>query len=246
MFRGLANASTGAKRLIGVMLVTAVGACADSPVTAPEGSLTVLDGAFVPSSALAVSTSQVTLAGGVVETHTFDDLPENCDFGVTLPNPYEGLAFQSTPYFAACVSPNETVAIIPADEGAFGAITEIMIDLPKAAVSASMDVYDLATDRDVTLNAYDAAGNLVGSATDPTDGTWVTLSVTGDIHRLGIATDQGNTYLDNLTITYAPDAPDAPDGPVDADACKKGGWSGFGFKNQGQCVRFVKTGKDSR
>jgi len=32
----------------------------------------------------------------------------------------------------------------------------------------------------------------------------------------------------------------------DAGQCKKGGWADFGFKNQGQCVRYVKTGKDSR
>lgn len=28
--------------------------------------------------------------------------------------------------------------------------------------------------------------------------------------------------------------------------CKKGGWEDFGFRNQGQCIRFVNTGKDSR
>lgn len=28
--------------------------------------------------------------------------------------------------------------------------------------------------------------------------------------------------------------------------CKKGGWQAYGFRNQGQCVRFVQTGKDSR
>lgn len=28
--------------------------------------------------------------------------------------------------------------------------------------------------------------------------------------------------------------------------CKKGGWQDYGFKNQGQCIRFVNTGKDSR
>lgn len=28
--------------------------------------------------------------------------------------------------------------------------------------------------------------------------------------------------------------------------CKDGGWEQYGFKNQGQCVRFVETGKDSR
>lgn len=34
--------------------------------------------------------------------------------------------------------------------------------------------------------------------------------------------------------------------PANDNGCKKGGWESFGFKNQGQCVRFVETGKDSR
>jgi hypothetical protein len=34
--------------------------------------------------------------------------------------------------------------------------------------------------------------------------------------------------------------------PTETAECKKGGWEAFGFKNQGQCVRFVQTGKDSR
>jgi hypothetical protein len=28
--------------------------------------------------------------------------------------------------------------------------------------------------------------------------------------------------------------------------CKRGGWETFGFRNQGQCIRFVNTGRDSR
>ncbi len=38
-------------------------------------------------------------------------------------------------------------------------------------------------------------------------------------------------------------------GPVDpatAADCKRRGWETFGFRNQGQCIRFVKTGRDSR
>ena len=27
------------------------------------------------------------------------------------------------------------------------------------------------------------------------------------------------------------------------DACKNGGWEGLGFRNQGQCIQFVNTGK---
>lgn len=34
--------------------------------------------------------------------------------------------------------------------------------------------------------------------------------------------------------------------PATKADCMKGGWEAFGFKNQGQCVRFVETGKDSR
>jgi hypothetical protein len=36
-----------------------------------------------------------------------------------------------------------------------------------------------------------------------------------------------------------------PDAKSRAD-CKKGGWENFGFRNQGQCIRFVNTGKDRR
>jgi hypothetical protein len=34
--------------------------------------------------------------------------------------------------------------------------------------------------------------------------------------------------------------------PATKDECKNGGWVTFGFENQGQCVRFIETGKDSR
>jgi len=34
--------------------------------------------------------------------------------------------------------------------------------------------------------------------------------------------------------------------PQTKNECKKGGWKDFGFRNQGLCIRFVNTGKDSR
>jgi hypothetical protein len=33
-----------------------------------------------------------------------------------------------------------------------------------------------------------------------------------------------------------------PPAPTTKNQCKKGGWRQFGFKNQGQCIRFVKHG----
>lgn len=38
----------------------------------------------------------------------------------------------------------------------------------------------------------------------------------------------------------------SPSDPSSAEECKKGGWEDFGFRNQGQCIRFVNTGQDSR
>ncbi len=36
------------------------------------------------------------------------------------------------------------------------------------------------------------------------------------------------------------------DSPTNKEACKSGGWKNYGFRNQGQCIRYVNTGKDSR
>jgi len=41
-------------------------------------------------------------------------------------------------------------------------------------------------------------------------------------------------------------APVGPKNPQAKSDCMKSGWTSFGFKNQGQCVRFIETGKNSR
>lgn len=51
---------------------------------------------------------------------------------------------------------------------------------------------------------------------------------------------EGNVGIDNIVLEVGPADPQTK------DECKKGGWEDFGFKNQGQCVRFIETGKDSR
>ena len=75
-------------------------------------------------------------------------------------------------------------------------------------------------DYQIRLAARDAAGNR--DTSDPDNGN------TSSVHVIQITID--NT----------------PDDPADKDVCKKGGWEAFGFRNQGQCVRYIETGKDSR
>lgn len=58
-------------------------------------------------------------------------------------------------------------------------------------------------------------------------------------------------YFDNVVVAFAEDTttydfePEIQDA-VTKDDCKNGGWQELGFKNQGQCIRYVNTGKDNR
>jgi hypothetical protein len=49
-----------------------------------------------------------------------------------------------------------------------------------------------------------------------------------------------------LVMKFISPEPPAPEEPVVTDDCRNGGWSDFGFRNQGQCIRFLETGFDSR
>ena len=70
----------------------------------------------------------------------------------------------------------------------------------------------------------------------------VTLTVEeGDTYgfRFGGSNGDSNNQLNGtFTVNF--------NNPNSKDQCKVGGWEAFGFKNQGQCVRYVETGKDSR
>jgi len=49
-----------------------------------------------------------------------------------------------------------------------------------------------------------------------------------------------------LVMKLVSPEPPAPVNPASRDECMKGGWVDFAFRNQGQCIRFVETGEDSR
>lgn len=49
-----------------------------------------------------------------------------------------------------------------------------------------------------------------------------------------------------LILQFISPEPPRPLEPVAKEECLKGGWSNFSFRNQGQCVRFIETGIDSR
>lgn len=229
------------KRFIPAMMVAVLAAaCADGP-TSPA-----LDQGVAPDGPM--MTVVVDPLDPNTVTYTFDDLAIDCQFNATLDPTYEDLVFATTPYLATCqglgAGANGTIELLPSNQqsGIDGVAYEVLIDLPSAASFASIESYEFQDPVLVTLNAYNADGLLV--STDAAFGQGAdrqTLTVEGSgIVRLGLeAARPAANLFDNLTVTF-------DSGPTTADDCKKGGWADFGFSNQGQCVRFVQTGKDSR
>lgn len=70
--------------------------------------------------------------------------------------------------------------------------------------------------------------------------------------EIGIGSGWNGTFLsyaDYLTIndtTFDFELEVPVEGPETIEDCQDGGWEQFDFRNQGQCIRYVNTGKDSR
>lgn len=56
----------------------------------------------------------------------------------------------------------------------------------------------------------------------------------------GVADENPFTNWNEVPVEGCPPA------PITKDMCKKDGWAELGFSNQGRCIQFVNTGKDSR
>ena len=111
---------------------------------------------------------------------------------------------------------------------------------------------------DASFNTFDGndegdCGELVGQGT--TEGTVVATydGPDGLVGHAGIVfdnpADRGVATITNVQIgdyVLDVDHEPEPDDPSAKDECKQGGWEEFDFRNQGQCIRFVNTDKDSR
>jgi len=104
-----------------------------------------------------------------------------------------------------------------------------------AAISATCSIGSPCTWAEV-LSAFPNAGihNVFGAVILKAGSGWAGFD--GNADALTINSD---------AYDFEFDAP-APTDPVTKDDCKNGGWADFGFKNQGSCIQFVNTGKDSR
>lgn len=123
------------------------------------------------------------------------------------------------------------IAVLTKDDG--GTFRVVSIDLAELLPGAPIAV--------VPFTGTRADGSTV-TVTFTTDGIagLETFAFSGfeSLTSLSWAQDPLFHQFDNITLS--------PGDPSGKDECMKGGWVDFGFRNQGQCIRFVNTGKDSR
>jgi hypothetical protein len=69
---------------------------------------------------------------------------------------------------------------------------------------------------------------------------------TAKVFALTPTATTGSVVSGGVVMKLLSPPPPAPVDPTTHEDCFKGGWSEFEFRNQGQCIRFVETGDDSR
>jgi len=221
------------RRVTFLLALVALAACGESPTQ--------------PTLDVPVSLAIVPVGGGLM-AETFDLADgSGCEFYPpgTFATP-EGLTFTTF---------TGTVRSGPAHSGSC-AFEGFSLDLQNAPGSDAVwtSVWILPTvdpawaDPTIPVDIF-LYGPFTATTVDvPVDGWSELVLPTGPtVTGWSIASLFGAVYDD---LTYGVPAAD-PEGepgedPVTRDDCEKGGWQAFGFRNQGQCVRFVETGKDSR
>lgn len=87
------------------------------------------------------------------------------------------------------------------------------------------------------MDDFGAGSNVRAFALNVGDTSTSDVGLDGHLDNVVVNLDSGTTIYDFDPV---------PSQPVTQNDCKSGGYTEFGFKNQGQCIRFVETGKDSR
>jgi hypothetical protein len=132
------------------------------------------------------------------------------------------------------------VTVLTKDDG--GTFTAASIDI------AELVVTDLRP-RDVNFTGTRADGSTV-TATLTTDEVagFETFTFQGFTDLVSLSWVQAPPFhqFDNIVLDPVAVAGGSSADPAAKDGCRNGGWEGLGFKNQGQCIRMVETGKDSR
>ncbi len=221
-------------------------------------SLTACEGSLPMGPTLGLETGEVALSlhDPTTVTIDFEDIVSNPDgstillatyskHGFTLSNSEAGFSSpeEDIPTFSRTLFPfpNGATVLERDDEGAFDVVSIDIGEVPWPFFGV--------TPIEITFTGTKGDASEV-EATFTTDGSLghQTFTFSASFAELvSLSWAQGlfpQLHLfDNIVLSFDDSG---PSDPVTSDECKKGGFAQFGFRNQGDCVRFVETGKDRR
>lgn len=187
-------------------------------------------------------TAKATMGGTVLD---FEDLPAG-QFPMYPYNPYHGITFSGSAYCPAVYAWDDVSYGAPVSGTHFlfngcGYDNESMTLLTpqtfQGAWVANPHFQNPAFQFDLYLG-----GTLVASSASVVlqkAMQWVPSGYNGPVDRIVLRIPNGYWWvMDDVTF--------GPPNPTTKDDCKNGGWATYGFRNQGLCVSYVETGKDTR
>jgi YVTN family beta-propeller protein len=129
---------------------------------------------------------------------------------------------------------------------------EVAITPDGSRAYVTINALNLVSVIDTTINTVIATIPVglgpIGVATTP-DGTRAYVA-DNDANTISVIDIANNTVTATLGVGVSPNSIAISPGigpPINKDQCKDGGWRNFtvprAFKNQGNCIRFVNTGK---
>ncbi len=138
--------------------------------------------------------------------------------------------------------------------------TSVVVKLYSGATLLQTNTANYPKFDEITGTQFSSPFDVSGTFNYVTDGYWTNVRetqygqsvpatrvvATVTLEGGQVVTAENTLLTGDPTTIYPVVVPPTSTNPANKGECMKGGWQAFGFKNQGQCVRMVETGKDSR
>ncbi len=253
--------------VLGIPALLLLAACADSilaPVQQQDSGQAAFGVAAGSVDSQAGTSADVGSTGAIVLD--FEDLATSgADYTYVAAYSRDGFTLTSPSCVAsASCTDDEAFAAPQPDNALYEGSTALLNNMPDGVTLltkddggtftvASIDIAEFQpsnlTPREVSFTGTRADGS-TATATFTTDGLagFETFTFQGFTDLVSLSWVQAYPYhqFDNITLDPVAFEPQTADGPQTKQDCMNGGWEALGFRNQGQCVRMVETGKDSR
>ena len=123
---------------------------------------------------------------------------------------------------------------------------QMVLDFAPGVTAVAMDLWGGSIVTECEVDVYGEAGALLSESIPCVQSNRAFFGVTSAVPVTRIVFNAFRGLDGRSGLEFVANVAFGDVNPRSKDDCMNGGWERFRFKNQGQCVRYVETGKDSR